>query len=191
MWIGGTWLAWIAGEALRMILLIPLILIMEVNPNELTLFTTILFVFPQLIIPSVFLGLVQQEALNNYFGLNIKQWWWVTALMWVLGWIAVSGLTNILNIVSANLVHTALLTSLLIGLPGIAQAFLLRSHLAQTWLYGFASVISGVILGALANQDFSQVWLFAPALSAVISAIVLLWLTSQVTGELTQKYKSK
>lgn len=192
-WIGGTWVAWFVGLFLTFVLMIAIFLLMtgEAVSDPLGM-GVILYI---LILPATALvGKMQQDALKDHLNIYVPHWWWLTALMWSLGIFLAVNISNTLfaGVEMRPLWGSAVFFTIVLGVPGSVQALLLYRHLSQTWLYAFASLISGVIWGVLSQENNGQFWTVAPAVSAVISAIVLLWLTSPVTARLTtRKEKSK
>ena len=197
-WIGGTWLASVVGIPISGMLLVPLFIFMEAwgtIPDAIEIILSIIL----LSVPTgILMGLVQQHALKRHFAISIKSWWWMTGLLWVIGGFFWSRL----NISPESIIplygypQKAWLSSLefivVLSLVGIGQAWLLRKYIPQAWMYGFASVISGIIWSMALYRNTGLFWVFAPALSAIVSALALLWLTSPITGRLSiDQRKSK
>lgn len=185
VWIGGTLIGWFVGMtfALFLVMFISLMLTGKPYPEASRSILVYLIFMPA----SGCIGYYQQLALRDHLNIHIRSWWWLTALMWSVGVYIALNLRDFYggSMATRAMWETSTFYGIVLGVPGIVQTALLRQHVSQAWLYGFSTVIGGIIWGALLNQDSGELWFFAPAISAVVTAIVLLWLTSATTARLS------
>lgn len=186
-WIAGTTGAWILGCLIAFFVIIGIFLLMtgEVISED---FGTSIIIYGLLLPAGIMMGYTQQHVLEVYFDTYIKSWWWVTGLSWAVG----VSLGMILFGSVKSLFFTTLFLSIISTVPAFMQSRLLRPHLSQTNIYILGGAVSGLIWGAVLREDLMASFIFAPIISSVISAIILIWLKSSTTGNLsTRKEKPK
>lgn len=182
-WIFGIWLAWFAGLAISGAIMVSVVMLITggqaIDDPRLTVIIFLLILLPV----GTAIGKIQQNALKNHFGIYIPKWWWMTALSWAVGFDLGVFLVDarFAGDVIMPLWVSISFFIILLGLPGIVQAWLLKNHLPSTWIYGLAMIVGAIICGTVLQREMGYFWAIAPTVSSVITAIVLLWLTSPAT----------
>lgn len=188
-WMVGSTVSWIVGLIVLFILMIGIFLLIEGQALSEDLGTSIIIYV--LILPAgAMMGMTQQSVLKTYLGLHVRNWWWVSALSWSLGLFLAVGIGTILRDMVFNdgtglEILTVFWITLVMVVPASTQAWLLRLHVPQTWVYALSGAISGLICGTVLRDNPSQFWIITPIVASGLSALVLMWLTSPTTARMT------
>jgi|GEM_PF-3565601 len=187
-WLVASVGTWIVGMILAFILMVGVFLLMEGDAISDQIGTSIIIYV--LILPvGAMMGITQQTALKEHLGIHVRHWWWVTALGWSIGlFLAVNVVTLLRDAVFAGAmpdVFTVLWIAIVMIVPAGGQAWLLRQHLSQVWVYVLAGVVAGLVCGAILRDEPSMFWIVTPIVSSGLSALVLMWLTSPTTARLS------
>ena len=177
-WIGGQYAAFFGTVLLGFLFMIPLNL-MGFTLGQFPL------ILQSLIAGTVlgwFSGWVQQWSIRKHFGHDVKGWRSISAILTGLVFAIVmppaiffaGNFPALFEDGTTLTLFISLLFMALFGASGIGQAFLLRKHVKQSWLFFLSTLVGGLIYALPVFGNASTI--LAQIAQYSVTAFTILWL---------------
>jgi len=142
-------------------------------------------------VPGIVISLMQKYLLRYAFQTKLGGWLRVSLLGWILGGLAMFGVTTF---ITGPFVGVAMFTMNLFVLPAVAQYFILRRHVNAAWLWVLAGLVSALafaipVEASQINNEFLGI-ILAGSLQGAVTGLTLLWLFV-LSARTSQSAKSK